>query len=224
MDPAEMARALEGQDAVICAFAAGHTLELDVYKNTVEAAWRLKRAIKAAGSPYLVFLGGMGSLHVESGEQVLDDPRWPAWYLETASPAYLRHLHAMTHLDSFELMAREREEIMASGSDPFAPFTSEVALSFTAAMGTSHQLALGRRVAWEIYIDDRSFEWTFVSPPWFLMNGPRTGTYETVLDQLPMKDGTPAGISVTDMAVAVADEAKQHAFTYRHWSAMTDLR
>ena len=51
---------------------------------------RDKRAIKAAGSPYLVFLGGMGSLHVESGEQVLDDPRWPAWYLETASPAYLR--------------------------------------------------------------------------------------------------------------------------------------
>ena len=53
MNVREMATALSGHDAVVCAYAAGHTLELDVYKNTVEAAWRIKRAIKAAGSPYL---------------------------------------------------------------------------------------------------------------------------------------------------------------------------
>ncbi|MFV0643584.1 MAG: hypothetical protein ACK5NN_03655 [Sphingomonadaceae bacterium] len=155
---------------------------------------------------------------------MLDEPRWPAWYLETASPAYLRHLHTMTHLDAFELMAQERQDIIASGRDPFAPFANEVALGFIEEVGTSHQLAQGCRVAWEIFIDDRSFAWSFVSPPWFLMNGPRTGTYETVVDQLPLKDGTPAGISVADMAVAVADEAEQRAFTYRHWSAMTNLR
>ncbi|MEZ5929460.1 MAG: NAD(P)H-binding protein [Parvularculaceae bacterium] len=224
MNVREMATALSGHDAVVCAYAAGHTLELDVYKNTVEAAWRIKRAIKAAGSPYLVFLGGVGSLWTEGGEQVLDEPRWPAWYLETASPAYLRHLHAMTHIDAFELMAAERESIIASGDNPHAPFKSEVAHHFIAAMGTSHQLAQGCRAAWEIFADDRSFEWTFVSPPWFLMYGPRTGSYETVADMLPLKGGTPAGISVDDMAIAVADEAENHAFKYRHWSAMTDLR
>ncbi|MFV0643585.1 MAG: NAD(P)-dependent oxidoreductase [Sphingomonadaceae bacterium] len=32
MQPAQMASVLKGHDAVICAYAAGHTFELDVYK------------------------------------------------------------------------------------------------------------------------------------------------------------------------------------------------
>lgn len=55
--------------------------------------------------------------------------------------------------------------------------------------------------------DEKTLEWTFVSPPIALAPGERTGQYRLGKDDLlPGKDGQPAGISVADLALAIADE------------------
>jgi putative NADH-flavin reductase len=48
--------------------------------------------------------------------------------------------------------------------------------------------------------------WTFVSPPAFLAEGERTGTYQLGGENLLMEGDKPAGISVADFAVAIVDE------------------
>jgi uncharacterized protein len=224
MQPDAMARALAGHDAVICAFAPGHTMGLDIYKGAVEGAWRIKRAVKSAGSPYLVYVGGVGSLWTERGVQMMDDPWWPDWYISTSTPAYMRHLRDMTHIEGFELLAREREQMDACGAAPNAPLQSDEARGFIAALGGGHELAQGLRAAFEIFAQDRTFDWTFASPPWCLMHGPRTGFYAVSKHDIPLNGDVPAGISVKDMAVALVDEAENRRLPFEHWSASTDLR
>jgi putative NADH-flavin reductase len=52
-------------------------------------------------------------------------------------------------------------------------------------------------------------DWTFLSPPALLAPGERTGRYRVGGEQL-LKDGdAPAGISVADLAVAIADEIEK---------------
>jgi putative NADH-flavin reductase len=53
---------------------------------------------------------------------------------------------------------------------------------------------------------NQSLEWTFLSPPAMLAPGERTGTYRVGGEQLLMAGDKPAGISVADLAVAIADE------------------
>lgn len=52
-------------------------------------------------------------------------------------------------------------------------------------------------------------DWTFVSPPAMLAEGPRTGHYRLGSEDLLMDGDKPAGISVADLAVAIVDEIEQ---------------
>ena len=52
-------------------------------------------------------------------------------------------------------------------------------------------------------------DWTFLSPPAMLAPGERTGAYRVGGEELPMAGDQPAGISVADLAVAIADEIEQ---------------
>ena len=51
-----------------------------------------------------------------------------------------------------------------------------------------------------------ALDWTFLSPPAMLAPGERTGRYRVGGDDLLMAGPAPAGISVADLAVAIADE------------------
>jgi len=51
-----------------------------------------------------------------------------------------------------------------------------------------------------------ALDWTFLSPPAFLQPGERTGRYRVGGEELLMAGDKPAGISVADLAVAIADE------------------
>ena len=54
-----------------------------------------------------------------------------------------------------------------------------------------------------------TLDWTFLSPPALLAPGERTGRYRVGGEDLLMDDDQPAGISVADLAVAVADEIER---------------
>jgi len=54
-----------------------------------------------------------------------------------------------------------------------------------------------------------SLDWTFLSPAALLAPGERTGVYRVGGEQVLMAGDQPAGISVADLAVAIADEIER---------------
>jgi putative NADH-flavin reductase len=70
----------------------------------------------------------------------------------------------------------------------------------------------GAKAARDALIEIRKeteLEWSFVSPPAMLAPGERLGRYRLGGEDLPMDGDHPAGISVADLAVAVADELER---------------
>lgn len=64
-----------------------------------------------------------------------------------------------------------------------------------------------RQALQQLQAEEQQLDWVFVSPPALLAPGERSGQYRLGADQLLMAGDAPAGISVADLAVAVADEA-----------------
>ena len=66
--------------------------------------------------------------------------------------------------------------------------------------------------------------WAFISPPVRLgadagYSEERTGKYKLGKDNVPMNDDVPAGISVADLAVAIADDIEKKAHLNQRFTA-----
>jgi uncharacterized protein len=221
MDMSQLAEAIIDHDAVVSAYSPGHGMGPQIYKDCVEAAWRIKRVFERVNGNYLIHVGGASSLFVAPGVQMFEDPRWPVWYFDTASPDHLRYLEEVTGVELFGQVAESRERA-ESGHDSFSsPTGPEQCLrSFLSErMGRGPDIAQGCRAQFELFRGDISFKWSFVSPPWFYRPGPRSGRYRAVVGDLPLEGDIPATIFVPDLAVAIADEAETQRFVHKHWSA-----
>jgi uncharacterized protein len=221
MDMTQLADAIEGHEVVVSAYSPGHGMGPQVYKDCVEAAWRIKRVFKRVNGNYLILIGGASSLFVQSGIQMFEDPRWPEWYFDTASPDHLRYLAAITGVDLFRHVAESRDQ---GGRDPGSashPDNPEQHLHqfLKENMARGPDIAQGCRAQFELFQGDTSFRWSFVSPPWFYRPGPRSGRYRTVVGDLPMEGDKPATVFVPDLALAIADEVERQQFVHQHWSA-----
>jgi uncharacterized protein len=89
---------------------------------------------------------------------------------------------------------------------------------FAKAKVKSKDVPLGGRAAFLLFEHDKSFEWSFISPPLFMEPGPRTGKYILGADTLPLIDGKPAGINLDDFAIAVMDETEKPRHVYGHFT------
>ena len=88
-------RAIKGADAVISAYAP----PADAVEELVAVTKRLVDAVKAAGMPRLLVVGGAGSLEVAPGVQLIDTPSLPeAW-----RPIALAHRGALQVLKSSDI-------------------------------------------------------------------------------------------------------------------------
>lgn len=67
--------------------------------------------------------------------------------------------------------------------------------------------------------DDTTLDWTFLSPAPMLAPGQRSGRYELGGDDVPMRDGKPAAITVRDLAVAIVDELETPRHVRRRFTA-----
>ena len=220
MQLAELAAAIGDHDVVISAHSPGASLGPQVYKAVVEAGWRIKRAFVEVRGQYLITIGGASSLLTPSGTQMFEDPRWPSWYFNAATPEHLRYLHGITRAEMFEQLAQSRERILATpGLDPQSDWPEESARQFIRKIADNHDKGEGGRAQLEFFRNDATIRWSFASPPWFMRPGPRIGTYRITIDTLPLEGDLPAGIAVADMALAVADEAEAQKLVHRHWSA-----
>lgn len=84
-DTAALATQLKGHDAVLSAFS-GHAQQ-DVQEYYLRGMRSIIAAVKQAGVPRLLVVGGAGSLEVAPGQQLLDTPAFPAAYKGTAEGA-----------------------------------------------------------------------------------------------------------------------------------------
>lgn len=89
------------------------------------------------------------------------------------------------------------------------------------------------RTAYMFFNGNESFRWSFVSPSALYRPGKRTGSYAISIDDMVLQgsqqegkdifEGRLTGISVADMAIAIADEVEQQKLIWKHWSAWGDL-
>lgn len=85
LDTAKISAQLQGHDVVISAFS-GHA-NADIYGYYMKGIASLLNAVRAAGMPRLLLVGGAGSLEVKPGVQLLDTPEFPAQWKATAEGA-----------------------------------------------------------------------------------------------------------------------------------------
>ena len=155
---ADFAAQLAGFDAVVSAFNPGWT-NPHIGRDFRAGYAAILAAAKTAQVPYLLVVGGAGSLYVAPGVQLIDTPAFPQEIYDGANAAreLLRDLQARDDLN-----------------------------------------------------------WSLISPPARLgaeagFSEERTGKYRLGQDDLLLDGDAPAGISVADLAVAIADDVEQKA-------------
>ena len=155
---ADFAAQLAGFDAVVSAFNPGWT-NPHIARDFRAGYAAILAAAKAAQVPYLLAVGGAGSLYVAPGVQLIDTPAFPQEIYDGANAA------------------RELLRDLQSRDD---------------------------------------LNWSLISPPARLgaeagFSEERTGKYRLGQDDLLLDGDAPAGISVADLAVAIADDVEQKA-------------
>ena len=162
---ADFATQLAGFDGVVSAFNPGWT-NPNIGRDFRAGYAAILAAAKSAGVPYLLIVGGAGSLYVAPGLQVIDTPEFPKEIYDGANAA--RDL--LTEL-------RGRNDL----------------------------------------------NWAFISPPICLgadggHSEDRTGKYRLGGDDALMDGDAPAGISVADLAIAIADDVEQKAHLHQRFT------
>ena len=156
---------LAGFDAVVSAFNPGWT-NPNIGRDFRDGYAAILAAAKSAGVPYLLIVGGAGSLYIAPGVQVIDTPDFPKEIYDGANTA------------------RELLTELRGRNDP---------------------------------------NWAFISPPICLgadggHSEDRTGTYRLGGDDALMNGDAPAGISVADLAIAIADDVEQKAHLHQRFT------
>ena len=162
---ADFAAQLAGFDAVVSAFNPGWT-NPHIARDFRAGYAAILAAAKAAQVPYLLAVGGAGSLYVAPGVQLIDTPAFPQEIYDGANAAreLLRDLQARDDLN-----------------------------------------------------------WSLISPPARLgaeagFSEERTGKYRLGQDDLLLDGDAPAGISVADLAIAIADDVAQKAHLHQRFT------
>lgn len=165
VNDANFADKLQGVDAVISAFNSGWA-NPNIEEDFTKGANAIVESAKTANVPYLLIVGGAGSLYVAPNVQLIDTPDFP-------------------------------KEIYAGAN---------------AARQLLNDLT-----------DRRDVNWAFVSPPALLgvtggYSEERTGEYRLGQDDLLMNGDAPAGISVADLAIALADDVEKKGHLHKSFT------
>ncbi|MDG4947543.1 NAD(P)H-binding protein [Actinobacillus equuli subsp. haemolyticus] len=161
----DFAEKLAGFDAVVSAFNGGWT-NPNLAEDTERGSASILNAAKVANVPYLLVIGGAGSLYVAPDLQLVDTPNFPPEVFPAAN--VVRNL--LTEL-------KGRRDINWAFLSPAAMFA----------------------------VNSLSFE--------------KTGKYRLDKDDVLLNgDGSPADISVPDLAVAIADDVEQKAHLFSRFT------
>lgn len=204
----------------------------------LETVRKMVLAYKASSISYFLFVGGAGSLHVPgTNECCVDHPDFFLSYRRAISTS-LAHIAYMedrlgimgTSLRRYREARIAQRENRATAEDKQS--IDEYEQSIRSKDQASDFIKAGR-AAYMFFDGNESFRWSFVSPSALYRPGKRTGKYEISVDDMILegeqKEGQSifedrlTGISVADMAIAIADEIEQQKLVYKHWSAWGDI-
>ncbi|KAK4956767.1 hypothetical protein LTR10_006295 [Elasticomyces elasticus] len=217
-----------------------------VYKTFVETLRRITIAAKHSNLEYFVTIGGTGSLDLGPAHpyQSAADSRtfWLAYRRATAdSEAATYHMEERIGLGSPMSNAmrkyRSARQALLAGSctDEDKTTIKDTETAVIEGPEPIPDIPLAARASFMFFDGNTTFPWTFVSPPAKYIPGPRTGRYSVHFDSVPLVpepeqrgsdneyDGRLLGISVADLAVAIADEIETKTKAGKHWSAVAEL-
>jgi len=214
-----------------------HELTIEPF---VELTRKVILAIKLAKVPYFIKVGGTGSLYVPNygGGHVTacDYPEfWRAYRHQIAdSEAHTQYMEE--RLAPIGVGLRQLRNARIAGREGRA---TKDDLTFIAdyekkVMAQDDSLTFVRagRTTFMFFDGNTSFKWSYASPPPMYRPGKRTGEYRVVKDVLPLDppgpdsrnlEGRLLGITVADMAVAIADDAEKQENAFTHWTAVGSL-
>ena len=204
----------------------------------IETVRKLVLAVKASNVGYFLFVGGAGSLHVPgTSECCVDHPDFFMAYRRAiaTSEAHICYMEerlgiigdALRSYRNARIAQQEgkaTEEDLRRIEEYEADIRSkDMAADFIKAGRTAYMFFEGRT----------DFAWSFVSPSALYRPGRRTGRYEVSVDDMVLVgqqkqgesvfEGRLTGISVGDMAIAIADEVEGRKLVGKHWSAWGDI-
>jgi putative NADH-flavin reductase len=206
----------------------------------IELTRKIILAIKVAKVAYFIKIGGTGSLYVPhlGGGHVTacDYPEfWRAYRHQIAdSEAHTQYME-----ERLAPIGAVLRQLRNAGIAKREGRATEEDLNFIAeyekkvmAQDDSLTFVRAARTTYMFFDGNTSFKWSYASPSPMYRPGKRTGTYRVAKDVLPLdpvgtdsKDltGRLLGITVADMAVAIADDAERQENAYRHWTAVGSL-
>lgn len=201
----------------------------------LEAVRKIILAYKLQPARYFLFVGGAGSLHIPGTTlPCVDHPDFFLAYRRTISTslAHIAYMEERLGILGTSLRRYRTARLASPKSAEDAAVIAEYEKQIRQKDTASDFIKAGR-TAYMFFEDRTSFEWSFVSPPALYRPGKRVGKYEISVDEMvlvgeqkegdDMFEGRLTGISVADMAIAIADEVEARNLVWKHWSAWGDI-
>lgn len=202
----------------------------------IEITRKVVIAVKALKTPYLIMIGGTGSLSIPGKKfdtAVDSEDFWVAYFQHCAdSKAYIAY--AEDRFPKFATLLHRYRDVRQTPSDRLEQedkeFLDEMS-QFAKSRTKESYFIMACRASLLFFEGNTEFEWTFLSPPPGFMPGPKTGKYvvgeEAILPvdgrQEPPWEGRLLGITVKDLAGVIADEAVTQKMKGKHWTVWTPV-
>ncbi|KAI8940533.1 hypothetical protein NX059_004211 [Plenodomus lindquistii] len=235
----ELAKNLEGIDVLVSEYGP-HTAGVGalLYMPFLETVRKLILAYKHSPASYFVFVGGAGSLHVPGTQTPCVDHLDFFLAYRRAISTSLAHIAYMEERLGImgTSLRRYREARIAERENKATSDDERVIKEYEDSIkkqDMASDFIKAGRTAFMFFDGNTSFDWSFVSPSALYRPGKRTGRYEVSVDDMVLEgeqkegesifEGRLTGISVGDMAIAIADEVEARRLVHKHWSAFGDI-
>ncbi|KAF2109523.1 hypothetical protein BDV96DRAFT_554816 [Lophiotrema nucula] len=235
----ELAKYFEDINVLVSEYGP-HTGGADalLYMPFLEAVRKIVLAVKLSPVQYFLFVGGAGSLHVPgTHECCVDHPDFFMAYRRAiaTSEAHISYMEERlgvmgTALRTYKDARLAQKEGRATEKDEAA--IAEYEKSVNKKDRATDFIKAGR-TAFMFFDGNESFRWSFVSPSALYRPGKRTGKYVVTVDDMELEgeqkegesvfEGRLTGISVADMAIAIADEIESEKLVWKHWGATGNI-
>jgi putative NADH-flavin reductase len=198
----------------------------------IEITRKVVIAVKHLKTPYLIMIGGTGSLTIPGkpfDTAVDSEDFWIAYFQHAAdSKAYISYAEA--RFPKFATLLHRYRDIRQSTDrdEEDEEFLQEMAI-FSKGRVTQSHFIMACRASLQFFEGNTAFNWTFLSPSPGFKPGAKTGKYvigeQAVLpvegSQEAPYEGRLLGITVKDLAGAIADEAETRKMEGKHWTVWT---
>ncbi|EDU50597.1 NADH-flavin reductase [Pyrenophora tritici-repentis] len=209
-----------------------------LYMPFLESVRKIILAYKRSSVSYFLFVGGAGSLHVPgTADACVDHPDFFVAYRRAISTS-LAHIAYMEERLGImgTTLRRYRDARLAASAGTATQADQDVITEYEKQIrvkDNASDFIKAGRTAYLFFDGNESFKWSFVSPSALYRPGKRTGEYRISVDDMVLEgeqkegedifEGRLTGISVADMAIAIADEIEQRKLVWKHWSATGDI-